>query len=259
MTDQLTYHRVGVIGQITLNQPKRRNAISKAMWHNLGETVHQAINDQAVKLIVITGNGDHFAAGADITEFEAVYKTKEDARAYTRTMLDSLKILEKSTKLTVAKIRGACVGGGCSIALACDIRYADSTAKFGITPGKLGLVYSIDDTRRLIRTVGRANAVKMLSTGRIIDVADAESIKLADKVINPDGLDHLISDLATELNNISPWSIKATKEMIALLDDGADDSNSYAAELMDDAFTGPDFKEGYEAFLAKRKPEFPSQ
>jgi len=242
-----------------LDQPAKRNAISEAMWRDLGVAVKKADADKDAAIIVVRGEGDHFAAGADITEFERVYATRESAGNYTKTMLDSLTALETCSKPTIAMIRGSCVGGGCSIALACDFRFASETARFGVTPGKLGLVYSVADTRRLIRTVGAANAKNLLFTGRIIDAGAAEEMNLCERVYADNGLDDSVRKFAQEIAGTSRWSANATKRTFKMIAEGADDSSDGAMEIMLEAFDGEDFAEGYRAFLEKRKPNFPTK
>ncbi|MEM9705995.1 MAG: enoyl-CoA hydratase-related protein [Pseudomonadota bacterium] len=255
MTSPLLNYQVSdALAIITLNQPEKRNAISAAMWSGIPALIEKANKDQTVEIIVIEGADGHFAAGADISEFESVYATTEKATEYTVTMLKALRVLERSAKPTIAKIRGACVGGGMSIALACDFRYADNSARLGITPSKLGLVYSADDTRRLVQTVGSGAAKRLLMTAEIISADAAEALGLVDIVVAADRLESEISGFAQAISGKSQWSVRATKRMFQHLAPGEDKA---AMALMLEAFDGPDFQEGYKAFLAKRKPDFP--
>ena len=247
------------IGEIVLNQPQKRNAISAAMWGALKEAVAAAEADAAVKAIVIRGEGDHFAAGADISEFAKVYETAESAKAYTLSMLDALKALEGCAKPTLTQIRGACVGGGCSIALACDFRFAGASARFGVTPGKLGLVYSLADTRRLTAVAGEGGAKDLLLTGRLVGAEEALSMGLCDRLYPDDALAGEVAAFAGQIAALSQWSVRATKETLRLLKNGAVDDDPQAMQLMLAAFEGEDFKEGYQAFLEKRAPKFKAE
>lgn len=253
MTQRLRYDASA--GAIILNQPDKRNAISAEMWGALQTAVQNAEADPECRVVQIYGAGAHFAAGADITEFEQAYATKKSAAAYTQTMLDGLSVLERCAKPTIAIIRGACVGGGCSIALACDFRFGAFSARIGVTPGKLGLVYSADDTRRLIRTVGAANAKRLLMTADIINAEDAEKIGFLDSVADDAALDAATLEFIAKIEGLSQWSVRATKKMFTLLDQG---EQSKADALMLSSFEGDDFKEGYKAFLQKRRPKFPT-
>ncbi|MFN3959043.1 MAG: enoyl-CoA hydratase/isomerase family protein [Parvularculaceae bacterium] len=259
MTPTLFYRTNGDIGEIVLNQPVKRNAISAAMWAGLQEAATAAGADANASVIVIRGEGGHFAAGADIDEFEKVYATTESARAYTRVMLDALAAVEALPKPTLAAIRGACIGGGCSIALACDFRFAAETAKIGVTPGKLGLVYSVADTRRLVAAVGESHAKDLLLTGRLVDAGEAKAMGFANRVLPDNALDAEVAAFCRDLAGVSRWSTRATKEMLRLLKTGAADDDAEAAALLVSAFTHADFGEGYRAFLEKRKPSFPTR
>ncbi|MEM9168850.1 MAG: enoyl-CoA hydratase-related protein [Pseudomonadota bacterium] len=254
MTAGVTYAVAGDAGVITLSQPDKKNAVSAAMWAALPGAVKEADADARAKVIIVTGAGNAFAAGADISEFEDVYRTPQSAADYTHTMLSGLKVLETSTKPTIARIRGACVGGGVSIALACDFRFADDSARLGITPSKLGLVYSADDTRRLAAAVGAGAAKRLLMTADIIDAAEAKAVGLVDDVAAAGALDQAVDAFVAAIADKSQWSVRATKSMFRLL---SDDSDGEAMALMLGGFAGPDFREGYRAFLDKRRPDFP--
>lgn len=255
----LIYRSVSPIGEIVLNQPAKRNAISAAMWSKLGDAVVAAAADDNVKALVIRGEGDHFAAGADISEFAKVYETTDTARRYTQTMLNALKALEDSPKPTIALIKGSCVGGGCSIALACDFRFAGASARFGVTPGKLGLVYSLADTRRLAAAVGEGGAKDLLLTGRLIDAEEASHMRLCDRLYHDAELEEEVAGFAAQIASLSQWSVRATKKTLRMLKDGLADDDDQAMALMLEAFEGDDFREGYKAFLEKRQPKFPTK
>lgn len=260
MTDPSLIYRSGArVGEIILNQPEKRNAISAAMWTGLKEAIERAETDKDVRVLVIRGEGDHFAAGADISEFAEVYETTDKAQRYTQNMLDALKALENFAKPTIAQIKGSCVGGGCSIALACDFRFASASARFGVTPGKLGLVYSLADTRRLATAVGEGGAKDLLLTGRLIDAEEAHRMKLCDRLYNDVTLQDEVAGFASQIASVSQWSVRATKQTLRMLKSGLADDDTQAMQLMLAAFDGEDFKEGYKAFLEKRKPDFPTK
>lgn len=256
MTGTIAYHGGGSCGRIIIAQPDKRNAISAAMWRDLGAAARAADTDEAARLIIVSGEGDHFAAGADISEFKSVYATRDTALDYTQTMLKSLAALELVKKPVLAAIRGACVGGGCSIALACDFRFAAASARCAVTPAKLGLVYSLADTRRLARAAGPQCAKDLLMTGRMVDAEEALRLGLIDRLYRNDKLDDAVAAFVAEIVPLSPWSLAATKATFRLLGDGVADDDPRALTLMLEAFDGADFKEGYRAFLDKRAPKF---
>ncbi len=259
MAEDLVYlTREGAVATIHFNQPSKRNAITIEMWRQLLHFVGAAERDKAVKVIVITGEGGAFAAGSDIEEFGQVAQNPSTAPAASDVIHQSEKKLHRVSKPTLAKISGACVGAGCGIALCCDFRFADTSARFGIPPARLGLVYSLADTKRLVDVVGAARARDMLFTGRILDAAEALAIGLADRVVAPDRLDDEVKAYTAMLAEASPFSVKTMKAHVQMVLDGAKDDTPETRAAFADAISGPDFKEGHAAFMAKRKPVFPS-
>jgi enoyl-CoA hydratase/carnithine racemase len=246
----------GAVGTIHLNRPEKRNALSMAMWQQLLEAVERADADASIKVVVVTGEGQAFAAGADIDEFRQTFTDPKAAAAVADITYRSQKRLHRNAKPTIAKIRGACVGGGCGVALCCDLRFADTTAKLGITPGKLGLIYTLADTKRLLDAVGPSKAKDILYTGRILEAAEAMQIGLIDRLLAPADLDKAVADYAAEVCNASSFSARGTKHIVQQILDGAEDDTPATRQLFVDAFSGPDFKEGFTAFSEKRKPKF---
>ena len=248
--------RDGPVATIHLNRPDKRNALSMAMWADLLTAVEQADADVAVKVVIVTGEGQAFAAGADIDEFAQVFTNPKTATAVADITYRAQKRLHRNTKPTIAKIRGACVGGGCGVALCCDLRFADTTAKLGITPGKLGLTYTLADTKRLMDVVGPATAKDILYTGRILGADEALKVGLIDRVIAPADLDKAVADYAAEICAASQFSARGTKAIVQQILDGAEDDTPATRQMFIDAFAGADFKEGFTAFTEKRKPKF---
>lgn len=245
------------VATLTLNRPEKRNALTQAMWRALPEAIAAVEADPAVKVLVVTGAGGCFAAGADIAEFEAVYATRDSAAAYAAEIAAAMEALASLSKPSIAAIAGACVGGGLGLALACDLRMAAEDAKLGITPGKLGLMYSLGDTRRLVEAVGASAAKDILLTGRILKAADALSLRLVDAVVAPDALSAAVADKAAAIAAASQWSARRTKAVVRLILDGAVEDTDQTRDWFLDALEGEDFREGRDAFLAKRTPVFP--
>lgn len=244
------------IGQITLNQPRRRNALTAAMWDLLVDALHEAAQAPHLRVLIITGAEAHFAAGADISEFSSLYATPESSADISRKISVALEAVANFPQPTLAKIRGACVGGGAGIALACDMRFADSTSKFAVTPAKLGLVYPFADVRRLTQTVGMARAKDILFSARLILASEAKDMGLVDRLVAPDGLDDAVHDYALSLCAVSKNSVAVTKQMFAAIAQGQNCETGETQQWFLDAFSSDDFKEGYAAFLEKRKPKF---
>lgn len=247
---------VGEIATLTLNQPARRNAVNRVMWCGI-PVVLDAVRAARAKVLVLTGAGEAFAAGADISEFEQVYADRATAGAYFGEIAQAMDTLASFEMPTVARIDGACVGGGLGLALCCDIRIASDRARMGITPAKLGLMYALADTKRLVDVVGPARAKDILYTGRILTAHEALAIGLIDAVTPARDLDAAVAAKAEAIAAASQWSARKAKAVVRRILDGqaADDAETSAWML--DAVEGEDFVEGRDAFLGKRTPTFP--
>lgn len=257
-SDAVFMTRDGAVVTIHLNQPAKRNAITIEMWRQLLHFVGAADRDASVRVIIVTGEGGAFAAGSDIEEFGEVSQDPSTAPAAAEIIHQSEKKLHRASKPTLAKISGPCVGAGCGVALCCDFRFADTTARFGITPARLGLVYTVADTKRLVDVVGAARARDMLFTGRIFAGEEALGMGLVDRLTAPDKLDEDVKEYAAMLAEASPFSVRTMKRHVQTVLDGAKDDTPETRAVFADAICGPDFKEGRAAFMAKRKPVFPS-
>lgn len=243
--------------EIVLNKPEKRNALSVDMWAQIPQLVAEATNHPEVKVLIIHGgDAGAFAAGADISEFEEIYATRESAKASGDTIAAALDAVEACPKPTMAAIDGACVGGGVSLAMACDLRVASEGSKFGVTPGKLGLVYPAGDTRRLLQAIGASATKDILFTGRIFQAEEAKDLRLIDRLASKGNALEDARALAAQIAAISQWSTRATKRMIKGLQGGWTDADPDAVNLFLEGFSNEDFKDGYKAFLEKRPPNF---
>lgn len=245
------------IGELILNKPERRNALSSDMWEAIPGLVRQLEDDPAVKSVIIHGGtAGAFAAGADISEFETIYATPESAKHSADLISDAIKSLAQCKKPVIAAIDGACVGGGVSVALAADIRVAGEGAKFAVTPAKLGLVYPVDDTRRLIETVGVPAAKDILLTGRLFLSDEAYRMGLVTRLVAKGDALSAARELAAQISANSLWSHRATKRTFEAVKAGWHDDGPEAKALFLESFANEDFAEGYSAFLAKRPAKF---
>lgn len=246
----------GPVASLVLNRSERKNALTESMWETIPGLIETAIANPDNRLLVVRGEGGTFAAGADIGEFESVYATPERAAAYSRKIAAALDALAAYPLPSIARIDGPCIGGGCGLALACDFRIATDRSRFGITPAKLGLAYPLNDTRRLIATVGLPAAKDLLFTGRLLDTAEAETIGLVDTVVSPDALNLAVDHQAAALLKASSSTARITKKMIRMIETGPWEDNADSHQLFLDAFQSEDFARGYRAFIAKQKPDF---
>jgi enoyl-CoA hydratase/carnithine racemase len=254
MSDDIHLELVGRRAELVLDRPDKRNAITRAMWDAIPNLVASVAEDARVRFLVIRGEGGSFAAGADIAEFPEVFASAVAATANQSAIAAAMEAVENFPKPTVALIHGACVGGGCGLALACDLRIAAENARLGITPAKLGLVYGVGDTRRLVQAVGLSRAKDILFTGRLIDAAEALRIGLVDRVAaDPVAALDL---LEAELVAASGASARAQKTVFRLLRNGARDDDPASMALFVRALEDEDFREGFAAFSEKRPPRF---
>jgi len=244
------------IARLTLSQPARRNAITAAMWAALPGLLEALGQAGGLRALIVTGDGAHFAAGADISEFETLYATPESAANISADIQAGFAALASVSVPTIAMIRGACVGGGCGLALSCDIRMADTTAKFKIAPAALGLVYPFGDIARLIDAVGVANANEILLTGKLIKSKAAKKIGLIHTVSPVDELEADVMETVARLKTLSPESLAVTKSMITAYRQGQRTDTKETDAQFAAGFSSQDFGEGFKAFLEKRKPDF---
>lgn len=244
------------IAELVLTQPRRRNALSAQMWADLPNVLQTALEIDGLKVLIVRGEGDHFSSGADISEFETLYATRQSSEAISKDISAGFEALAKFPLPTIAKISGACVGGGCGLALCCDIRFADNTAKFAVTPSKIGLVYPFADVQRLIEAVGIPNAKDLLFSARAISAKRAEKMGLINKRVKPDELTEAVLTYARSITSLSAQSNKIMKQMFAAYQAGQNGENARSMDWFMDGFSSSDFKEGYKAFLEKRKPDF---
>ena len=257
MNDTLQFNMLTkTIGEIVINQPEKRNALNADMWARLPIILEQAKNKDELKVLVVRGAGEHFASGADISEFATLYATEDSSAKISKDIAAGMNALANFPLPTIAKIRGACVGGGCGLALCCDIRFADNTSKFAITPAKLGLVYPFDDVQRLIKTVGLPNAKDILFSARLITAKTAKKMGLINFRHKPDDLDSAVTAYVEKIAGLSTQSAQITKKMFAAHSSGQFNDSAKTMKWFLEGFSSDDFKEGYTAFLEKRRPKF---
>jgi len=257
MSDSLKVEVADDVATLILNRPEKKNALTLAMWTALPGVLAGIAADRAAKVLVVRGAGGTFAAGADIGEFETVYASPDSSRAYFDRVGEAMQALAEFEKPTLAMIEGACVGGGLGLALACDLRIAATDARLALTPGKLGLVYSLPDTRRLVQAVGLSLAKAILFTGRLIDATEALNIGLVDALHPPDALAAAFTDKTAQIASASQFTARRAKRIVQLVADGETADTELTARWLIEAVEGEDFREGRDAFLAKRKPVFP--
>lgn len=253
---KLRLHRAR-IAVLELNRPDRRNAISQDMWRAFPEICDTVAADAAIRVLVLRGGGGAaFSAGADISEFASLYADAESARRANDAIRLAQARLRALDRPTIAMIKGACIGGGLGIALACDFRFSAATSRFAITPARLGLAYSFHDTAQLVEKVGAVRAKDILFSARALDAGEAFSFGLIDRIHTADTLQEETMLYAEQLASLSQTSIRTTKAVVNGISDAMLAAADRYAPIVDSSFDGPDFREGYQAFLEKRNPQF---
>ncbi|MDX1647044.1 MAG: enoyl-CoA hydratase-related protein [Longimicrobiales bacterium] len=243
------------IGVVTLNRPEKLNALDARVRRLLRETFDELAEDEAVRVVVLHGSGEKaFVAGADITEFHA--RTPEEQREVYRQPRIYETVADFS-KPVIAAIHGFCIGGGSELALACDVRVADRTARISQAEIRIGLIPGGGGTQRLARLVGRGWASIISLTGDFVEAEEAHRIGLVDILV--DEGEHLerALDLARRMARWSPVSLRLAKDAIrAAFELPLAEGLEYEKERFLDAFASEDGQEGVAAFVDKRKPEF---
>jgi enoyl-CoA hydratase/carnithine racemase len=254
MPDILVTRRDSV-GVVSLNRPQVRNAVTLRMWRELASLFSTLANDEAVRAIVLTSSGADFCVGADVSEFDTIRENRNQSAEYEVSVDACSAAIANVSKPVVAAIAGYCLGGGCHLALACDFRFADHSAKLGIPSAKLSIVYGVNSVKRLLATVGIANAKRMLYSEERFEAARAQSMGLVDEICD-DAVSAALAFAGTLAGN-APLSIAGAKFMLNGLSMGEGALDVAAAQRMIDfAADSEDFREGRGAFAEKRAPRF---
>jgi enoyl-CoA hydratase len=244
----------GRVGLVTLNRPKVLNALNDSLMNELGDALAAFDADEAIGAIVITGNDKAFAAGADIgvmkdRSFTDVYMGQYITRNWER--------LRSIRKPVIAAVAGYALGGGCELAMMCDILIAAETAKFGQPEIKLGIIPGAGGTQRLPRAVGKAKAMDLVLTGRMMDAAEAERAGLVSRVVPADRLIDEALAAAAQIAEFSLPSVMMAKEAVnRAYESPLAEGMLFERRLFHALFATEDQKEGMAAFVEKRKPKF---
>ncbi len=248
-------HVDGAVATLTINRPDKLNALNIATRQSIIDHLRELEDDRDVRVVILTGAGEKaFIAGADISEFEG------------RSPVDQFNVMRgpnafeataSFSKPLIASINGFCLGGGCEIAMACDIRIAADTARLGQPEINLGLIPGGGGTQRLPRLVGLGTAFKLLYTGAIIKADEALRIGLVDEVVPAESLAKRVTELAATIAKKSPVALRLIKEAVgASVRTPLDEGLKHEISLFGLVFASEDKTEGVDAFLNKREPDF---
>lgn len=243
------------IATVTLDRPAQRNAVTLAMWREIGAVFARLSDDADIRGIVLTGAGGHFSAGADIAEFGVVRDDAAQALAYEAAIDACADAVAAAQPPTIAALPGYCLGGACHLALACDFRVGDATTRIGIPAARLSIVYGVRATQRLHALVGLSAAKRILFAAERLDAQEALRLGFLDR-LGTSALDEARS-LATTMVSSAPISIAGAKTILngLAMESGALDVSA-ANQLIGEAAGAEDYREGRAGFAERRPPAF---
>lgn len=240
---------------IKVNRPNQLNALTRSTIEEIGKSISYALNSEEVKGIIITGSGEKaFVAGADIKEFSSFNREQGQSLSAFGHMV--FKQIETCPKPVIAAVNGFALGGGCELAMACHIRIASETAKFSQPEVQLGIIPGYGGTQRLVQLIGKAKALELLLTGEMIDAHKAKQVGLVNEVVTLAELMPYTTKLMQKIISKSALTSKAILKSVNAYFDVQ--QNGYETETLEfgKCFETEDFKEGVNAFIEKRKPNF---
>ncbi|MDQ0339955.1 enoyl-CoA hydratase/carnithine racemase [Caldalkalibacillus uzonensis] len=256
-TEHLFLEKQGHVATLYLNRPEKKNALTYEMWAAIPGFIEEVEADDEIKVLIIRGvNGEAFAAGADISEFETLRSTPEGAMKYNEKVLAAEAALYNCSKPIIAMIQKYCIGGGCEIAAACDLRFTSENGIFGITPAKLGLIYDLSATKNVVDLIGPSRAKDILFSGRFLDAQEAFAYGLVDHVYPDEEIVEKTYAYAEMVASRAQKTVKGAKKIIREILNGATEETEEIKQMILDSFVSSDYKEGVRAFLEKRQPQF---
>ena len=256
---ELLFERQGAVAVVTFNRPAFRNAMTWAMYDGLVEACETVDADPDTRVLILRGaGGKAFVAGTDIGQFQT-FRTAEDAIEYERRLERVLRRVEDVNKPTIAAIEGVAVGGGAALALACDLRYCTPDSRIGVPIARtLGNCLSVAIHARLLDVLGPARTKEMLFRARLVEAKEALQAGLVNEIVPTERLSTYVQEIAEEIAGHAPITLQVTKEAVRRLQIHRRmvESGELGEDLIVRAYMSEDFREGVNAFLAKRKPVF---
>jgi len=251
------FQTYGPLATLTFNRPDARNAMTWEMYEALVDACDKVDRDDAIRVFVMRGAGGRaFVAGTDISQFEN-FTNRDDGLKYEERLDGVLDRIERVTKPTIAQVEGVAVGGGCAIALTCDLRVATPESSFGIPIARtLGNCLSGATYSRLVDLMGPAAVKDLLFTGRLVGAAEAQALGLVTRIVPAAEIAADVQRLAADIAANAPLTLRATKEMIRRVLAKRRLAHGEDADLVELCYMSADFREGVTSFLAKRKPHW---
>ncbi len=253
----LIFEKEERIGIIRMNRPEALNALNSSTFHELNHLFNEIEREDMIRVLIVTGEGKAFVAGADIVEMKDM--DGQQSRKFSLLGQHVFRRMELMDRVFIGAINGFALGGGCEFAMACDIRIASEKAKFGQPEVNLGVTPGFAGTQRLPRLIGISKAKEMLLTGDMIDAEEAYRLGLVNKVVPHDRLMDEARELAKKILSKGPVSIRMVKECVNRgMQTDIDTAGAFEADAFGLCFASGQTREGMIAFLEKRKPEFES-
>ncbi len=256
MSDLILIDRTDSIATVTLNRPEKLNALNKALWIAINRAMNDLSADSSLRCVVIRGAGERaFSPGADITEFETERSNVQQATAYGTQMHQTMAAIRDCAHPTIALIQGICVGGGLELACMCDLRICGESSRFGVPINRIGVIMAYPEITALIDLVGRATALEILLEGRVFGAQEAKEKRLVTRVVPDDQVIEETYAAARRIAEGAPHSNRLHRKFARRLLD----PTPLTAEEQNEGFASAiyeDYREGYQAFVEKRKPNF---
>jgi enoyl-CoA hydratase/carnithine racemase len=256
-SEHTTYEVRGPLAFLTFNRPEARNAMTWEMYQSLTDACDRVDDAKGIRVLILRGaGGKAFVAGTDIAQFQS-FKDREDGVKYEERLDAVLDRLERVTKPTIAQIQGVAAGGGCMIALTCDLRIATPDSTFGVPVARtLGNCLSSASCGRLLALMGPARLKEMIFSARLIGAAEANAAGFVNRLVDPSEIAQVVETMALEIAGHAPLTLFATKEMIRRLVAKQRLAHEEESDLIERCYTSADFREGVTSFLEKRKPRW---
>lgn len=252
---EIRTEHTGPIATVTLSNPGKLNAIDVSMWDSLARTFNALSADESLRCVIVRGEGDNFAAGADIEEFSSVRSTYAQGVAYhTQTIANALHAIANCLHPTVAAIEGVCVGGGLEIASVCDIRIASATSRFGIPINRLAFPLAPGEFEGLLQLVGKAVALEILLEGRVFGADEAKDKRLINRIV--DDVQSEARQTAERIARGAPLAARMNKVLARRLSPQPEPLTEDELRAAFSFLESQDYREGVQSFLEKRKPDF---
>jgi enoyl-CoA hydratase len=257
-TDKMLSRREGAVGYLIFNNPERHNAVSLDMWAAATRILEEFRNDDAVRVVVVTGaGGKSFISGADISRFGDERATEAAVAHYNETVSTANRTFYEFPKPTIAMIRGYCIGGGLGLAVCCDMRICSDNSRFGVPAAKLGLGYAFPGIKRLSDLVGPAFTKEIFFTARQFDAEEARTMGLVNRVLPAEELENYVKTYAETIAANAPMTVNSVKFIVGEVVKDPDKRDLAKTDaLVKACYASKDYIEGRTAFMEKRKPVF---